>query len=292
MTFLLWALLPGALVACGIAVIASQFVPRTIKADDALARLGDLTPREPVSDRRTGARIGSWMSRHAPNVRGFTAPVKDLDLLDETVSGFYFAKLQYAAIGFLIPLLAPLLLLPFGIVFILPALASPVVAILMWTWPDSIVRSKAKERRREFTRFVTVYLELVAVSLLSSTTVDAALDDAASVSNSWVFERIRREYRLAALTRESKWDALERLGQQVQVPSLEEMSRMLRLADARVGMRQQLRAACDKLRAEVAADDKDAAAKRTGAIAIPVVLTLVPIMILGIAPSIAALLNS
>lgn len=292
MTPILWALIPGAIIAAGVVVMGAQLVPRSIRADDALARLGDLSPMTVTVRQPSRVKIGSWMGRHAPNLPGFTAPVRDLDLLEESVSAFYFAKLQYAAIGLFFPLLLPIVLLPFGVVFVLPVIAAPIVAAIMWTWPDSMVRAKARERRREFTRFVTLYLELVAVSLLGATTVDGALVTAASVSNSWVFQRIRREYRLADLTRQTKWDALENLGEAVQVPALGEMSRMLRLSAARIGIRQQLRAACDKLRAQVANDDKDLAARKTAAVAIPVILTLVPILLLGIAPSIAALLTS
>ena len=195
------------------------------------------------------------------------------------VSRFYAQKIQSAALGFFAPLMIPIFFqLALGFFFPLPLIASPVVAAVMWTIPDSSVRTRARQAEREFTRFVTVYLELVAVALLGNTTAGQRLTSAASVSDSWVFRRIRREYQLADLTRTSKWDALERLGDTIGVPALIDMSRMMRMAEARVGVRNQLRAACDKLRAQLAADDTAMAERVTSRMDIPVMLTLAPIL--------------
>lgn len=282
------AFLPGAIVGLGLAVFLLAAAPRLIRVGDALERLGDVTPTNTTvkADLTRSDRIGTWMFQHAPNLPGFTAPLKQLDLLDMPVSKFYAQKLQFAAIGFAGPLLVTLMSqLLFGTLFALPLILSPVLAILMWTFPDGNVRTRAKEAQREFTRFVTVYLELVAVALLGNTTADAALQSAATVSDSWVFRRIRREYQVADLTRISKWDALDRLGEAVEVTALVEMARMMRMAEARVGLRDQLRAACNKLRAQVAADDFAAAERVTSRMDIPVMLTLAPILAITIAPS-------
>lgn len=288
------AFLPGAIVGLGLAVFLLAAAPRLIRVGDALERLGDVTPTNTTvkADLTRSDRIGTWMFQHAPNLPGFTAPLKQLDLLDMPVSKFYAQKLQFAAIGFAGPLLVTLMFqLLFGSLFALPLILSPVLAILMWTFPDGNVRTRAKEAQREFTRFVTVYLELVAVALLGNTTADAALQSAATVSDSWVFRRIRREYQVADLTRISKWDALDRLGEAVEVTALVEMARMMRMAEARVGLRDQLRAACNKLRAQVAADDFAAAERVTSRMDIPVMLTLAPILAITIAPSLLQLTN-
>ncbi|WP_223842811.1 hypothetical protein [Clavibacter sepedonicus] len=254
-------------------------------ADDALTRLGDLTAAPTVTTSTRADRAGTWISRRMPNVRGFAAPTKELDLLEIPVSTFYARKLQLAAIGFIGPLFLPIVFqLALGFFFPLPLLLSPALALVMWLSPDATVRTKARQARREFTRFVTVYLELVAVTLLGTTTPDSALSKAASLSDTWAFRRIRREYQIADLTRVSKWDALDRLGEQLEVPALTDMARMMRLGEARVGLRDQLRAACDKLRAKVAADDLDAAARATSAMTYPVLATLIPVLALVLVP--------
>jgi hypothetical protein len=286
------ALIPGAFIGVGLAIFVLHFAPRIIHVDDALDRLGDLTITD-TSDKKAGTssdRIGSWLSQHLPDIPGLSAPTKQLDLLEIPVNKFYAQKFQFAVIGFIGPLLLPILFqLLLGIFFPLPLVLSPILAAIMWAAPDATVRAKAREAQREFTRFVTVYLELVAVALLGTTTADSALSNAASVSDSWVFRRIRREYQVADLTRISKWDALDRLGEQIEVPALREMSRMMRMAEARVGLRDQLRAACAKLRTQVAADDKEAAERVTSRMDIPVLLTLVPILAIVMAPTLLQL---
>lgn len=285
------AFLPGAAIGCGLALLVLRAAPRMVRVSDVLDRLGDVvttsaaTPASKLSE-----RLGNWVHQHAPDVPGFTAPIKQLDLLDIPVSKFYAQKIQLATIGFIAPIILPIVFqLVLGYFFALPLLLCPFLAAVMWTIPDSTVRSKAKDAQREFTRFVTVYLELVAVALLGDTTADSALTSAAAVSDTWVFRRIRREYRMADLTRVSKWDALERLGVDVDVPALVDMSRMLRLSEARVGLRDQLRAACRKLRSQVAADDKDAAQRLTSRMDLPVLCCLLPILAITIVPTLLQL---
>lgn len=287
----LLAFLPGAMIGTGVAVGILRAAPRTIRAEDALERLGTVTelPTVPLAATRS-ERMGMWLHQHAPHLPGFIPPLRQLDLLDITVSKFYAQKLQLAAIGFSAPLILPILFqLLLGEFIAFPFLLSPILAAIMWLLPDSTIRSKAKDAQREFTRFVTVYLELVAVALLGDTTTDSALTSAASMSDSWVFQRIRREYRVAELTRVSKWDALEHLGTTVDVPGLVDMSRLLRLSEARIGLRDQLRAACRTLRAQNAADDKDHAERLTSRMDIPVLCCLIPILALTLVPTVLQL---
>jgi hypothetical protein len=291
MSPLLRAFLPGAVISLGIALVILRAAPRTIRASDALDRLGEVAATSiPVMQSNASERLGNWIHQHAPNIPGFTPPVKQLDLLDIPVSRFYSQKIQLAAIGFVTPIILPIFFqLAFSYFFALPLLLCPFLAAIMWTVPDGTVRTKAKDAQREFTRFVTVYLELVSIALLGDTTTDSALTSSAAVSNSWAFRRIRREYQIADLTRISKWDALERLGAAVEVPSLVDMSRLLRLSEARIGLRDQLRAACQKLRAQVAADDKDAAQRLTSRMDLPVLCCLLPILAITIVPTLLQL---
>lgn len=290
------ALIPGLIVGLGAAVILFQFAPRFVRVSDALSRLGELsitpTTATDQASRRPLDRAGTWLAGHAPGIPLFSAPVAELDLLDIPVPRFYAAKIRYALIGFTLPIFIPVLFqLILGQPFLLPLILSPVMALIFWVMPDTQVRANAKKARREFTRFITVYLQLVAVSLLGVITVDNALKNAASVSDSWVFQRIRREYEAAELTRTSKWDALENLGRAVGIPAMVDMSRTLKLSEARVGLRDQLIASHDMLRAQVLADDRADAEKGTARMAGPVYASMVPILLLLIAPPILQLTN-
>lgn len=286
----LLALIPGVLVGVGIAMLLLLYAPRSVLVGPALARLGEapITAPEGHVSLSRWHRIGAAVSRHAPQMKLFAAPTTELDLIGETVAAYYGAKVRNALIFFCIPIVPSILL---SVVVGGPAVtmlgASILVAVLGWFLPDITVHRRAHEARREFTRFIAVYLQLVAGALLGNATVDKALTNAATVSDTWVFERIRREYATADLTRTSKWDALERLGTSVGVPAMVNMARTLRLGEARVSLRDQLIAHCEKLRADVAAADKDAAYRVTQRIGAPLMCSIFPILALLVVPAIA-----
>lgn len=294
MNLTLNAVLPGLLVGGVLAGLVLVYAPRSVRAGDALNRLGEAAITVPVTAAplSTWDRAGSWLAQHLPNVKFIGPPLRDLDLLDIPVSRFYARKLQGALFGFAIPaILSALLGLITGQPSLVPLILSPVLAFVMWISVDSQIAARATAARREFTRFVGVYLQMVAVALLGNTTADSALSSAASLSDTWVFRRIRREYAAADLTRTSKWDAIERLGTQLEIPSLVELGRTMRLSEARVSLRDQLIASANKLRTDVSAADTKAAEKVTRAATVPVFLTLFPIVLLATLPSAFALFN-
>lgn len=281
--------LPGLLVGIGLALLVLMYAPRTVRAGDALARLGQVAVIAPTKAAPLSRwdRAGSWLAQHIPQVKFLGPPARDLELLEIPVSRFYARKIQLALFGLFAPVVLSLFLqLLVRQPVTLPLLASPFAGFIMWMATDSQVRAKATDARREFTRFVSVYLKLVAVALLGNSTADSALSNAATVSDTWVFQRIRREYAQAEITRTSKWDAIERLGEQVQIESLSELGRMMRLSEARVGLRDQLIAADAKLRKLVDAADKAAAAKATRRTHTPVFMTLIPIISLVMLPAV------
>lgn len=291
----LMMLIPGAIVGLGAGLLVLTLAPRTVRAGDALARLGETS--NAVSGAGRGPitrweRAGAWVAARMPEVRWLTTPTKDLELLDVPIAGFYGAKIKSVLIGFSAPFAVTIFFQLIGQPITLPLVFSFVLALVFWFAPDNRVRREAAAARAEFTRFVTVYLQMVAVALLGTTTADRALSTAASVSDSWVFQKIRREYAIADVTHTSKWDALERLGVNVGVPALVELGRTMRLSEARVSLREQLISKCDLLRKQIAAEDKKAVARQIAAMAPPVFFTMVPVLLLLVIPAAVQLLSA
>lgn len=288
------AFIPGACLGLTVALLLLRIAPHAPRAADVLDRLDirhiPATPSRVSAHGTRSQLVGSWIAAHVPNLPGCTAPTAALDLLDIEPADFYARKAILATAGLLAPAtLAGLTTLLTETPVVLPLLVAPLVALAFWFQPDVQVKTMVTARRREFTRFVTTYLELVAVALLGNTTADAALTSAAAVSNSWVFQRIRREYRLADATRSSKWQALERLSDTTGVPALGEMARVMRLAEAHISIRDQLRAACDKLRAQVVTDDALEAERTSARMQAPIVLTILPVLALILIPTVLQL---
>lgn len=290
--------IPGAIGGLGLALLLLAFAPRSIRAVDVLTRYDAVQFEQNAIDadnssRKTSERVGSWLYVRAGGIPGFTPPLRELDLIVFSPSAYYFRKFVLAMLGLVAPvILAGILSISSGQVVVYPAILCPVLAVALWFVTDFQLRAEAGRRRREFTRFVTVYLELVAVALLGNSTPDAALSAAANVSDSWVFARIRREYRIADTTRSSKWQALERLGDTVGVAALGEMARVMRMSDAQVSVREQLRAAGDKLRNEVITDDATQAARVSNQMQLPIMLTIIPVLALVLIPTVLQFLGT
>lgn len=294
MTFSTLGILTGALVGVGVAMLVWLFAPRTVRAGEALARIGDITESVTATSALTTRwdSAGGWVARRVPDIPFLTVPSRDLELLEITPQAFYTSKIRSALVGFVMPLIAAIIFPIIGLPAVLPLAASFILAGFFWFSPDAEVRRKAAAARAEFTRFVTVYLQMVAVALLGSTTADAALTNAASVSDSWVFQKIRREYAVADITHTSKWEALERLGAHVGVPALVDLGRTMRLSEARIGIREQLIAKCAMLRAEIGSAEKALVQRQIGLMAGPVVATIVPVFGLVMIPPIVQLVSA
>lgn len=101
------ATIPGLLVAGGLAIMMFVLAPRTVRAGDALIRLGQaaVTPVVAAGPLSLWDRAGSWLSQHLPQVKFLAPPVRDLDLLEISVSRFYVRKLQLALLGFFVPVI-------------------------------------------------------------------------------------------------------------------------------------------------------------------------------------------
>ena len=288
----LLAFAAGALLVLAGVLLVARRLPITPRAADVLARLDvhHLPVRRldavDAVDAPARSRVGHWLARRVPEIPGFAAPTAALDLVGIEAQDFYARKAILALSSLLAPaVLSGLLTALLGTPVVFPLLAAPLLAVACWIQPDLEVRAKAAVRRREFTRFVTTYLELVAVALLGTTTAESALGSAATVSDSWTFARIRAEYRIADATRTTRWQALERLSDAVGVPALGEMARVMRLSEAQMPIRDQLRAACDKLRAQTVTDDSLAAERISARMQAPIVATILPVLALVLIPT-------
>lgn len=279
----------GTLLTLAVVLLVARRLPVQPRTTDVLARLDVHHTPTRVAGRVSGplgTRVGMALAARAPGIPGFTTPTRDLDLLDIPPADFYARKVVLALCGLIAPaVLTGLMSAVLGTLVVLPLLAAPMVGLVCWLQPDLQIRAAATSRRREFTRFVTTYLELVAVALLGTTTADAALTTAATVSDSWVFTRIRAEYRMADATRTTKWQALETLSDTVGVAALGEMARVMRLSEAHMPIRDQLRAACDKLRAQTITDDATAAERVSNRMQAPIFATILPILALVLIPT-------
>jgi tight adherence protein C len=112
----------------------------------------------------------------------------------------------------------------------IPAFAALLLGALGFFLPDLILRQEAAKRRRDFTRTVGIFLDLVAMNLAGGRGLPEALLAAATVGDHWSLVRIRQALANARLYGTTPWVALGELGREIAVEELQDLSGALTLA--------------------------------------------------------------
>lgn len=147
--------------------------------------------------------------------------------------------------------------------------------------PDLVARSEAAERRKEFKRSLGSFLDLVVISLAGGAGVESALRDAAGVGRGWAFRQLHNALDVTALTAETPWAALARLGTELKVDELVALASSVSLAGTEgARVRESLAVKATSLRDHALAEAESEAEATTEKMAVPVVLLFVGFLVL------------
>jgi tight adherence protein C len=292
------ALLCGAGVGAGLLLTARGLIPTRPPLAAALAALRphplDTRPitwatTSPVAGdgtRGLAARL-SWPAAEALESRlpGLLRPAtrRDLTVCGRTTTRHLAEKLTLALLGLLLPVALVGLLATGGIdvPLGLPLWGSLLLTAAGFGLPDLGVRSDAASRRAEFRQALSVFLDLVVISLSGGAGVETALSDAASVGDGWAFEQLRRALAGAQLHRSTVWTALAQLGEQLGVAELVELAATVGLAGAEgAKVRASLTAKAASLRTHQLTDADADAQATTERMSLPVVLLFAGFLLL------------
>ncbi|BCJ65270.1 hypothetical protein GCM10009779_20240 [Polymorphospora rubra] len=261
------AVVGGALVGLGIFLVIREALPATPALAPALRRL-----HQPATGRRQSVKGGrdlEWLGGLARWVR---PPVRDLALLGRTPEQYTLSLLLSALIGLATPALGAVLLTAGGIDLpvTVPVLASLGIAGAMALIAHRDVLAKAERARREFSRAVCTYLDLVALQLSAAHGPVQALEQAAAVCDGWVFERIREALRMAQLQMHSPWEELRTLAEEIGVPELGDVGSIMQMSGAEgAQVHETLRQRADSLRDQIRTDNLARAEAVTSRLDIP-----------------------
>ena len=197
---------------------------------------------------RVGARVGEFYLRQGWEQRSLRA---DLAILERGWEGFLATKTLLAVAGFIFGPLAyaAVMMIGIGRSVIIPVWLALFFAVLFFFLPDAEIRRDAAEKRRDLRRVVGAYLDLVAMNLAGGRGLPEALMAAAEVSDGWALMRIRRCLTDARITGVSQWAALGRLGDELAIEELQDLSAALALvADDGAKVRDSLSARAETMR--------------------------------------------
>lgn len=289
----------GLLLGLAAAVAVWAVTPAQPDLADALTRLGPRTrpagtgraaPPGPGSGQQ---RLGRWAMRTLPATVWGRTPARELDLLGLPVDRYYGQKVTYAALLAVLPLLLTQVWATVGLrlpvaVAVLACLA---LAVLGWVLPEVKVRADAAAARVEFTRALAAFVDMLAMARMSGDGPNTAVTAAASVGDSWVFDRLRTE--LAGRTRAQKeaWEVLDEVAADLAVPELGEVADLVREAGDSVAVYPQLRARAAALRVALLAAEKTQANDATQRMRLPMALAGIAALGLVAAPPVLRLLQ-
>jgi tight adherence protein C len=271
------ALLAGAFFGLGAYLLfRAIFPPRPglsarLAAFDAARRRGEAEPSRAAitAERVTGlrARVGKSLAAFY-EARGWQqrSVRADLALLDRSFETFLATKflLATAAIVFIPILVGYFAVLGLQVVVAVPVWLGIFFALIFFLLPDMQLRGEAASRRRDFRHAVSAFLDLVSMNLAGGRGVPEALMTAANVGDGWAVRRIRDALSNARITGITPWQALGRLGEEVNVDELRDLSAALALvADDGAKVRQSLSARAASMRSRELADIEGKAGERS-----------------------------
>jgi Flp pilus assembly protein TadB len=179
-----------------------------------------------------------------------------------------------------------------GVSLTFPLAGSLVLGVVFFFAPDLNVRAEAGERRNAFRHALSSFLDLVVISLAGGAGVESALRDAANIGRGWAYAQLRNALEVTTLTGETPWAALARLGNEVAVMELVELSSSVSLAGTEgARVRDSLAVKATSLRDHALSEAEAEAQSTTEKMALPVVLLFLGFLILVGYPAVDAVIT-
>jgi hypothetical protein len=226
------ATVAGMLVALGLVLAVRALRPAPPSLTAALEQLsasptaGALPP--PGGPPNSAEDRWSWLPSAVVRAVEGRLGVSDADLaiIGRTHSELAARKLILALAGLLTPAALGLVgvLLDVPVPFVVPGAAGLGLAAVGWLLPSAEAREAAGKARAEFRSNLESFLTLVAGERRARGSVEQALEEAAEISGSAPFVRMRRAIRRAALSGRKPWADLRDLGDELAVPELRSLA--------------------------------------------------------------------
>jgi tight adherence protein C len=282
----IWAALLGAALGAGCWLVARAAMPPArplrVLADELVV------PRA-----RPGARgaASSGVRRRwedlAARLGGATSDrlAADLAVLGRTPARHTLDKLGYGVLFFGLALV-PAFLFPFLDVDV--PVATAVLGALMfaavgWLYPDIEVRSRAVAARRAWSQALTVYVDIVGISLAGGAGVEDALMVAARAGTGPQFEQLDAALRAAQTRRQKLWHALDDVGLRGDIRPLRELASAVDLAaESGSRIRETLLAKATALRIRQLTDAEAEAQKASETMGVaPALMAIAAVVLIG-----------
>ncbi|KRA37948.1 hypothetical protein ASD81_04490 [Nocardioides sp. Root614] len=229
------------------------------------------------------------MLRRVGNLKALT---RDLAVTGTTMEQHIGKTTVLALIGFFGPLVILGFFFTIGLdvpVAFGPA-AGAVLAGAMLVVTRQELTENARRRRAEFRRTLSIYLDLVAMSMQAGRGHAEALPASAAIGTGWAFTHIQDSIDGARFSGTTAWHALGQLGDRFGIRELTDLDAALTLAnDDGAKVRATLVARARTLRAERIADAEAMAARATESMRFALIVMVFVFLTYELYPSVARL---
>ena len=243
-----------------------------------------------------GARVGERLALAVDKTGLRLASTRtDLAATGKPLERFYLDKVVLAIFGFVfIPaVIAGASMAGVSLPVIVPVWVSLVFGVIGFFLPDLLIRGEAAEARRNFRHALSAFLELVRINLAGGAGIESALHDSVDVGSGWAFGRLREALALARLSGETPWAALGRLGVELRIEELIELSSSLVLAGSEgAKIKESLAAKAESLRRHEAAIAEAKAQEASERMSVPIAVLLFGFLIFLGYPAVAHIFTS
>ena len=292
-------LLAGGCLGAGLGLLLVALVPGRPSLAGSLALLrgsppaptGAGTPALP--GRAWQAQVGGAVAQ-AGQAFGldFRSVRKDLAVVGTPLEAHLATKVLYAVVGGLVGPVSVGLLEVAGLSVPLaaPAWLALGLAVVGWLLPDRRLHAVAAARRAKLRYAVGALLNLVAINLAGGAEVEQALHNALRISHGWAFTLLRNAVHRAQLNRVKLWDALGRLGEDLDVEDLIQLAQNISLAgDEGARMREALIAMAGAIGQRELADAETQANEASEHMVLPLAVLAIAFTLLLLYPALAQL---
>lgn len=291
--------LVGALVGAGIWLVGRGLLRRPVPL---LRALSEYRQAVPVGD---GAGVGGpagwrgWAERRALQVvesLGFDLGTlgADLRIVERSPAEHAFAKLAGAS-----AVAVALAVAGFGARLL--GLTPPAWAVLTlvalgtlggYVGADGALRKKATERREQFLRALSAYMDLVKILVAGGSHSDGALYQAAAVGSGWVFDELKAAMDWSRVNGRPPSAGFQRLAAEIDVPDVEELAATIRLtAEQGASPAEALACKAEMLSALELANARMKADSTTERMSIPTVIVAIAFVMFVGYPALSSLLD-
>ncbi len=238
-------------------------------------------------------RLQEWVTHEVlRRTRDLASLTQDLAVTGDTIEGYVRKTTTLMLLGFIGPLVIYGFLhtIGLGLPFVVGVLAGLVLAGVMVVMVRQELVEKATKRRAEFRRTLSIYLDLVGMSMQAGRGHAEALPAAAAIGTGWTFTHIQDAIDGARFSGTTPWHALGQLGERFGIRQLTDLEAALTLANEDgAKVRATLVARAQTLRDERLAAAEAASAQATESMRFALIVMVFAFLTYELYPSVARL---